>query len=115
MHSQESFKSSQKKARELRSGWLPVKGDRTTLSVNGGRATAKLTISIIRSPVAGSTPITRVPITIIGILPGSRTLAGRLTNSYELAVCLLIRLATLEIRTRSSIHVPLITFLPSGG
>src|SRR5215471_16031578 len=115
MHLQESFKSLQNRARELRARWLPVKGDRTTLSVNGDRATAKSATSIIRSPVAGSIPITRVRITIIGILPGLRTLAGRLTRNYELAVCLLIRLAILEIRTRSSTHVPLITFTPSAG
>ena len=81
-----------------------------TLSSEGGsydtfreslEATANSANSIIPSAPAGSTPTMRGQTTIIAAAPGSRTLAGRLTNNYGSEACLSIPSATREIPTQS--------------
>ena len=54
------FKFLPNKAQERPEPWSLRKADRTTLSANGARATARLATSIIQSARAGSTPTTRV-------------------------------------------------------
>src|SRR4029453_8571839 len=110
-----SSKFLRNKAQGRQRRWSPLKADRMTLSANGARATARSEPSIIQSAQAVSTQKTRARTIITATLLRLQTLAGRLTNNCESAACSLTRLATLEIQTRSSIRVPLITFLRSVG
>src|SRR2546429_7391703 len=103
------------KAQGRQERWSPPKADHMTPSANGARPAARSATSIIQSAQAASTQTTPAQTIITATLLRLPTLAGRRTNNCGSAACSLTRLATLEIQTRSSIHVPLITFLQSVG